>query len=512
MANKNIVPGFTKPYFWLFGVLAGLVFWVIESAIHSYLFSQTAFIDNLVTPETHELWMRLVVIFLFSALGVYSHIFYTHRQRTTQALYEAHEQLERRVKERTAELSVVNKQLEQEITERKKTEEEKGKIQTQLFRAQKMEALGTLAGGVAHDFNNLLTVIKVNIDMAMMKSDSKSPLIAYLKRILDASMRAANLTRQLLLLGRKQPMESTAFNINSTVTDLLKMLKPIIGEDIIIKTDLGPDILTVRADKGNFEQVLMNLAVNARDAMPQGGKLNIKTEIVTVDKAYCKINSGARPGKFVCLSIEDSGTGMDKETLQHIFEPFFSTKEQGKGTGLGLATVYGIVKQHNGWINVYSEPGHGSMFKIYLPSFSAKPEKETKATTPLQKFQGKNERILMVEDDEGIRESTAGALMENGYVIYKAAGVKEALEIFKREKGDFHLVFSDMIMPDGTGFDLVNQLLSLKPELRVLLSSGYSDEKSQWQIIRDKGLRFISKPYALADLFRVIREIIEKAK
>ena len=400
-----------------------------------------------------------------------------------------------------------------DITALKRAEEEKEKIQAQLLQAQKMEAIGKLAGGVAHDFNNLLTTIHGYTDLAMMKLNKTDPVYRDLKQVRLAAVRAAELTRQLLLFSRKQPMRLTPLNLNKTVDDLLKMLNRLIGEDISIHTHLDPDIWTVHADDGSIGQAIMNLAINARDAMPEGGKLTIKTENVYLDEAYCEAYSDARPGKFVCLSVEDTGIGMDKEIIQHIFEPFFTTKEAGKGTGLGLSVVHGIVKQHEGWINIYSEPGLGTTFKIYLPAFSGKVEEdETEETISLQELKGSGERILLVEDEAGVRKFAQKVLGENGYVVFEAANANEALDIFEREKGKFDLVFSDVILPDKSALQLLDQLLSRKPGLRVLLSSGYTDHKSQWPIIREREFPFLQKPYSLHDLLGAICTVLDKSR
>ncbi|HIE29202.1 TPA: response regulator, partial [Candidatus Poribacteria bacterium] len=244
------------------------------------------------------------------------------------------------------------------------------------------------------------------------------------------------------------------------------------------------------------------------DAMPKGGNLTIKTENVTMHEEQCRVIPEARPGRFVCLSVSDTGVGMDKEIVRRIFEPFFTTKEFGKGTGLGLSVVYGIVAQHEGWINVESEPGQGSTFVVYLPAFSVKPQDETEETISLQELQGSGERILVVEDEEGIRELATKMLSENGYIVFEAANAKEALDIFERENGELHLVFSDVVLPDKNGIELVDQLLLLKPELRILLSSGYTNEKLQWPVIRGRDFRFLQKPYALVSLLQAIREVI----
>jgi len=395
-----------------------------------------------------------------------------------------------------------------DVTERIRAEEEREKMQAQLLQAQKLEAVGTLTAGIAHDFNNLLLVIQSYADMSMMNVGEADPLHDNLKEISLTCTSAADLISKLLLFSRKQPMKPTLLNVNSSVNDLLKMLNRLLGEDIAVNTDLEPDLWTVHGDKGNIEQVIMNLAVNARDAMTNGGKLITKTENVTLDEDNCKVISEARAGKFVSLSVADTGVGIDKETIQHIFEPFFSTKDVGAGTGLGLSVVYGIIKQHGGWINVYSEPGQGSTFKVFLPASSIKQEEETEATISLQELQGSGERILVVEDEEKVRAVVTMTLRENGYDVFEAASAEEAQDIFEREKGRFHMVFSDVVMPGKSGIQLVEQLLSRKPELPVLLSSGYVDAKSHGSIIHERGFSFLPKPYALANLLRAIKETI----
>jgi len=399
-----------------------------------------------------------------------------------------------------------------DITDRKRAEEETEKIAAQLLQAQKMEAIGSLAGGIAHDFNNLITTIQGYAHMAMMEIEEADALYLYLKRIDAASSRAAKLTRQLLLFSRKNPMEVTSLNINETVEDLLKMLKRLIGEDIAINTYLEPDIFTVRADAGNIDQVIMNLAVNARDAMPEGGKLTITTENVTLSEEQCTTIPEAQPGKYACLSVADTGVGIEKEIIEYIFEPFFSTKEPGEGTGLGLSVVYGIAKQHGGWINVYSEPGQGSTFKLYLPAIAGKPELKSDETILAEELQGNGERILLVEDDGRVREFLADALNENGHVVFEAANAEEALDIFDSEQGEFHLVFSDVVLPDINGFQLADQLLSRKPELPVLLGSGYINDKLQRPIIHEKEFQILPKPYTLAELLRAVREAMGAAQ
>ena len=378
-------------------------------------------------------------------------------------------------------------------------------MQAQLLQAQKMDSIGTLAGGVAHDFNNLLTVIVGHSDFAMSVLEKDHRAFPSLREIHRASMRAADLTHQLLLFGRRQPMELVPLNLNATIEGLLKMLKRLIGEDIRIETGLAPDLWSVRADAGNMEQVVMNIVVNARDAMPAGGRLTIRTANAAIDERYCALFSFARPGRFVCLSISDTGIGMPQEVLSHIFEPFFTTKEMGRGTGLGLSVVYGIVKQHEGWITVKSEPEKGTAFSVYLPVAPGEPAENEEVGVSLASFRGQGQRILVVEDEEAIRLFVESALRENGYLVTSAVDATSALKAFESGSGAFDLVLSDVVLPDKNGVDLVETLRSRNPGLRVLLSSGYTDDKSQWVKIRARGYHFIQKPYTLISLLRVVK-------
>ena len=252
----------------------------------------------------------------------------------------------------------------------------------------------------------------------------------------------------------------------------------------------------------------MNLIVNSREAMPEGGKIFIKTENVCIDELYCKTYSFARPGDFVCLSIKDTGNGMDAQTIEHIFDPFFSTKGIAKGSGLGLSIVYGIISKHQGWINVESSPGNGATIRIYLPASTEMPAKEQKGDISIEEFKGRGERILLVEDDEIVREFTKRGLSRNGYKVIVAENVQEALDIFQKDDGNFDLIFSDVVLPDGRGPRLVEQLAKQKPEINVLFTSGYTGEKSDWQSIEDSGYQFLQKPFSLSDLLKIVRDVI----
>jgi len=391
-----------------------------------------------------------------------------------------------------------------DITERKRLED-------QLRQTAKMEAIGQLAGGVAHDFNNLLTIITGYTELLLRHPDENFLYRKDLEEIKKAGDQATSLVRRLLAFSHRQVLQPKVLDLNIMISGTAKMLGRLIGEDIELETFLAAELAPVKVDPTQIEQIIINLAVNARDAMPQGGKLTLRTENVTLDEDFCRWMPESRPGKFVCLSIEDTGVGMDKEIIEHIFEPFFTTKEPGVGTGLGLSVVYGIVKQHEGWIDVYSKPGQGSTFKVYLPAFSVKLEDKTEERISLQEFQGRGERILLVEDEKGVLEFTKRVLGENGYTVSSATNAKEALDIFEKEKGRFYLVLSDVVLPDKSGLELVDELLKKNPELRILLCSGYTGKKSQWSIIRERGFRFLQKPYSLADLLRAIREAIEQS-
>jgi CheY-like chemotaxis protein len=372
-----------------------------------------------------------------------------------------------------------------------------------------MEAIGTLAGGVAHDFNNLLTAISGYTNLAMGKIDESNPIYRDLKQVSIAASKAAGVTRQLLLFSRKQHMEPVPMDPNAAVSRLLKMLDRIIGEDIVIETDLAKDIWHILGDEGNIEQVLMNLSVNARDAMPSGGKLFIKTENVTIDDDYCRTSKTARPGRFVCLSLSDTGSGMDELTLDHIFEPFFTTKEAGKGTGLGLSVVFGIVQQHKGWINVYSEPGRGTTFKVYFPSTSDAPGQPGNKDAPLSSLHGNGERIVVVEDHAEVRAIAVEMLSTSGYSVFPVSSAKEAKELFEKENGGFDLVFSDVILPDSAGTLLVEELLK-RWKFGVIISSGYTDEKAHWDFIKENNYRFLSKPYTMQALLQAVKDVLDK--
>ncbi len=393
-----------------------------------------------------------------------------------------------------------------DISERKREEREREELQAQLFQAQRMEAIGVLVGGIAHDFNNLLTTIIGSSSLMLSELVDQDPLLNRIERIKAAGERAASLTHQILALSRQQAPEPRILDLNTVVIDMEEILQRLVGEDTHVISTLEPGYKYVKANPAQIEQVVMNLVVNAYEAMPSGGRLTIKTETVILDESQCLRVPEAHPGTFVRLAVTDTGRGMDEETMRHIFEPFFSTKE--KGTGLGLAIVRNIVEGYEGWIEVYSEPGRGSVFQVYLPTCFAGLEYEAEEEASRPELRGMGERILLVEDDEGVRVAVSEMLSAGGYHVVEAASVEEALAVFEREGGDFHLVFSDMILPDGDGLLLIDEFLSREPELQVLLTSGYPDQRAQWPIIQERGIRFLRKPYGLAELLPVVREVI----
>jgi two-component system, cell cycle sensor histidine kinase and response regulator CckA len=394
-----------------------------------------------------------------------------------------------------------------EITERKNAEQERQKLQEQLQQAMKMEAVGRLAGGVAHDFNNLLTVITGYVELARMQLTPPDPLLRSLDGIHKAAESAAALTNQLLAFSRRQIIEPKVLNLNDLVGGLVKMLTRLIGEDIELQTVLAGELGSVKVDPGQFEQVLVNLAVNARDAMPDGGRLVIETVNSELDQDYCARHPQMQPGMYVLLSLSDTGYGMNDDVKQHLFEPFYTTKPKGQGTGLGLATIFGVVKQAGGAIEVYSEIDRGTTFKIYLPSVEEQAERLVKETPSRELARG-DETILLVEDDEGVRDVALTTLEHLGYRVLTAANGGEAFMIVEKYGGHIDLLMTDVVMPGMNGRELAERLLKLKPEMKVLFTSGYTEDIIVHHGVVDENLNFIGKPYSLQALARKMRDVL----
>ncbi|WP_319575914.1 PAS domain S-box protein [uncultured Desulfobacter sp.] len=398
-----------------------------------------------------------------------------------------------------------------DLTEQKKTETEKEKLQAQLLQAQKMESVGRLAGGVAHDFNNMLNIILGNTEIAIEDIAPDDPVHGNLGEILSAAKRSADITRQLLAFSRKQTIAPKILNLNDTIKSMLRMLRRLIGEDIDLAWLPGANIRQVRMDPSQIDQILANLCVNARDAIADVGKITIETGNTTFDSAYCATHPGFVAGDFVLLAVSDDGCGMDQETISKMFEPFFSTKDIGKGTGLGLATVYGIVKQNEGFINVYSEPDQGTTFRIYLPQYRAETESPKKKIAEKISVDG-NETILLVEDEPSILRMTRMMLERNGYKILAASTPGEAISIAREHTGKIHLLMTDVVMPEMNGRDLAKNILSLYPNLKRLFMSGYTANVIAHHGVLDEGVNFIQKPFSKQDLAIKIREVLDGAK
>gem|GEM_PF-366094 len=396
----------------------------------------------------------------------------------------------------------------QDITERKRSEEEKAYLEAQLQQAQKMESVGRLAGGVAHDFNNLLTSISGNVELALSEIPKESGLSVTLSEVRKASLSAAALIKQLLAFSRKQIIEPRVVDLNLLISNMHKMLSRLIGEDIELETLPHENLKAVKIDPSQFEQILVNLAVNARDAMPQGGVLTIETTAVDLDEEYCHTHAGVSPGSYVMLAVSDTGSGMSEEVRQHIFEPFFTTKSKSEGTGLGLATTYGAVKQAGGTIEVYSEPGEGSTFKIYLPVVDEKAE-VMEADRGSEVLLKGSETVLLVEDEQMVRTLAIRLLKKMGYNVIDASNGRKALEIVSEMKDRIDLLMTDVVMPGMNGRQLAEKLKEIHPETKVLFTSGYTENIIAHHGVVEEGLNFIGKPYSMNMLARKIREILD---
>ncbi|MFZ5723770.1 MAG: ATP-binding protein [Pseudomonadota bacterium] len=400
--------------------------------------------------------------------------------------------------------------LSVDITERKNAEANLRRTEEHLRQSQKMEAIGRLAAGVAHDFNNLLTVIIIASDMLMARRPPPDPDHTTIQQIKQAGERAATLTRQLLAFSRQQVMEPRIIDLNEVVGNTEKLLRRLIGEDITLVIRTAPDLGNIKADPGQIGQVIMNLAINARDAMPQGGRLAIETEAVELGADYADTHPEVAPGRYAMLAVSDTGHGMDKATQARIFEPFFTTKAPGKGTGLGLATVFGIVRQSGGFVWVYSEPGHGSTFKIYLPLVHE--DLSAPLVIDSDPVPAGDETILLVEDDEQVRAVTSLALQLAGYTVLEARHGQEAVRICEKHPGPIHLLISDVIMPDMGGGKVAAAVRALRPGIRTMYVSGYTDDAAVRHGIELAQAAFLQKPFTPDSLARKVREVLGQRK
>ena len=395
-----------------------------------------------------------------------------------------------------------------DVTERRRAEGELRESELQLRQSQKMDAIGRLAGGVAHDFNNLLTVILGYCDVLIDRLEAGDPMRRAADEIQGAAERAAALTRQLLAFSRKQMLEPKVLDLNAALAGTGQLLRRLIGEDVELELKLDPDLGRIVADEQQVQQVIMNLAINARDAMPQGGRLTLATANVQLDSSYAQLHQPLPAGPYIVLTVSDTGAGMDAETKARVFEPFFTTKEQGKGTGLGLATVYGIVKQSGGYIWVYSEPGEGTVFKIYMPRLDAAAVIEENVVS-VDRLPSGTETVLLVEDEARVRELLRGALERRGYRVLAAGSGEDAQGLMSTHRGPLHLLVTDVVMPGMRGTDLASRLGALHPRMRVLHISGYADDAVLRHGVREGSAAFLQKPFTVEALIRKIREVLD---
>ncbi len=390
--------------------------------------------------------------------------------------------------------------------DRRSAEEERMQLQIQLAQAQKMDLVGQLAGGIAHDFNNILTVILGQAEMAHLRLDNKPRLEKAIVEIQKAARRSSDLTQQLLAFARKQAIDPQVMDLNHNVAGMFKMLRRLIGEDIELQLNAGERLWKVKMDPGQLDQVLTNLCINARDAIAGHGKLIIETDNVVLDENCCRLRPNLIPGEYAVVSVSDNGCGMDAETRRQIFEPFFTTKNVGEGTGLGLATVYGIVKQNKGLVDVYSEPGQGTTFKFYLPRTEGGSLRVGQSS--MDRLATGDETVLLVEDDESVLNLTKEMLEGLGYRVFAAGGFKQALEVSAGFSGSIDLLLTDVIMPDCNGLELSTQLLSQHPGMKVLYMSGYTADIIAQHGVLNEGVKFIEKPFSLQNLSLKIRETV----
>jgi len=394
-----------------------------------------------------------------------------------------------------------------DISERVEKEKRQQVLEEQLYQSQRIESLGRLAGGVAHDYNNMLSVIIGNVDLAKLRLERSAAVEENLEQILQAALRSSDITRQLLAFARKQIIDPRVLDLNASVAGTLKMLRNLLGENLELSWQPKVGLWPVRMDPVQLDQILANLCINARDAIADIGKMTIETDTVSFDEAYCKDHPGFVPGDFALLAVSDNGCGMDKETLDNIFEPFFTTKQTGEGTGLGMATVYGIVKQSNGFINVYSEPGQGTTFKIYLPR-SEEEHVVVQETAGIEVLKGQGETVLLVEDEVAIVRLATAMLEDLGYRVVTADTPAQALRLAENHQGDIQLLLTDVVMPGMNGRELATQVQNIYPRLKILYMSGYTANAIAHHGILGDGINYIQKPFSRTDLSIRVREVL----
>jgi signal transduction histidine kinase len=484
---------------------------LFEAFREIFVYQSTSFFESAFSPSPMLLWMRIMAVFFILLYGLFVQINVNDLRREENLLQREQLRLEKLLHSRSAELreaKMLIHRLRQEIERRRWLESENSKIQDQLIQAQKVETIGVVAGGIAHDFNNLMTAILGVSTLALKEAVSESALHRDLKEIKVAASRAAELTRQLLLFSHEQPIKQTAVDLNRTIRGLGKILESLVPEDIRLKLELDNSSLVISGDKGSLEQMIINLAVNGRDALPQGGEIVIRTFKVYMDGKTCRKYRDAKPGQYLCLRVSDNGVGMTPQVREKVFDPFFSTKSPGTGTGLGLSVVDQIVRKHRGWVHIESAPGQGTAFSVFLPLIVSRVNDKKVSQSAVERCRGNGKRILLVEDEESVREFAHRALRRQGYSVTAAKSAREAQRAFIQENGGFDLVFSDVVLPDNNGVDMVLKFRTDFPELSVLLCSGHNDDKSQWSVIQKHGFPFLKKPFEFNELLRSVQEAV----
>lgn len=436
--------------------------------------------------------------------------FALYRHQTGLELQKAHDTLETHVEQRTAELARVNEELKHEMKERQLAVENQTLLEEQLRQSQKMEALGQLASGVAHDFNNMLTIITGYSDLVINRMSDKDPAVSDVLAIKEAGNRAAALTSQLLAFGRRQALQYSTIDLNGTVESARNMLQRIIGKDIHFEIDLQPGPHYIKTDPGLLDQVLVNLIINARDAMPSGGQLKIETTAITLDQPLTNRFLNLEPGEYIRLRVTDSGSGITDKVLNRIFEPFYTTKDKGKGTGLGLSMAYSLVEQSGGQIDVASRPDEGTRFDLYLPIANARPEDSLSETSPAPGPRSKNgnEIILLVEDEDVVRDLARCVLSDHGYDVLEARQGEEALALSELHAGPIHLLLTDVVMPKMSGPELAQILQALRPDMPVLYVSGHNDDTVLRYGMQEQQIHYLQKPFTPNSLIAKIRQVL----